>query len=256
MLVPSGDGKLRVRFTAPPAEPACSHVAVKLRKVGASTWLLFDNATKQLVEAGDKAVPADASEVVAEGLSAGSWEAIVAAKNTVGWSVFSPNSSSIAVADLFGSDDDDEVAVVGSQSWAERDRELRKRAIDVEDEEQQETAQGPKRQKPKRPTVLHDDNSSEDEARSAQPEPGGDDDRIVISEEQARRHLVPFLTSADLNTVTAATARVHLETQLGLAEGAIKKHSAQGKWLGELTLTITREVAAKKRLAVEYICMT
>ena len=68
-----------------------------------------------------------------------------------------------------------------------------------------------------------------------------------LSEEQARRHLVPFLASADLNKVTAGVVRKHLEQKLGLEDGAIKKRSEQGKWLGELTLTITKEVAAKKR---------
>ena len=147
LLEAVGEGKLRVRFAAPLAKSPCLQMAVYLRTVGTAAWGTVNSLTKRLdeIEKGRKSVPARAGEVVVEGLSAGPWESKVAAMNVVGWGVDSPVSSHISVATA-----DDDVAIVGSQSWADRDRELRKRAIDV-DAEPQETEEGRKRHRSKMP---------------------------------------------------------------------------------------------------------
>ena len=150
LLEAVGEGKLRVRFAAPLAKSPCLHMAVYLRTVGTVLWGTVNSLTKRLdeIEKGRKSVPAPAgifSQVVVEGLSAGPWESKVAAMNVVGWGVDSPVSSHVSVAT-----DDDDVAIVGSQSWADRDRELRKRAIDI-DAEPQETEEGRKRHRSKMP---------------------------------------------------------------------------------------------------------
>ena len=147
LLEAVGEGKLRVRFAAPLAKSPCLQMAVYLRTVGTAAWGTVNSLTKRLdeIEKGRKSVPARAGEVVVEGLSAGPWESKVAAMNVVGWGADSPVSSHISVATA-----DDDVAIVGSQSWADRDRELRKRAIDV-DAEPQETEEGRKRHRSKMP---------------------------------------------------------------------------------------------------------
>ena len=147
LLEAVGEGKLRVRFAAPLAKSPCLQMAVYLRTVGTAAWGTVNSLTKRLdeIEKGRKSVPARAGEVVVEGLSAGPWESKVAAMNVVGWGVDSLVSSHISVATA-----DDDVAIVGSQSWADRDRELRKRAIDV-DAEPQETDEGRKRHRSKMP---------------------------------------------------------------------------------------------------------
>ena len=66
--------------------------------------------------------------------------------NAVGFSDASPVSSRISV------EDDDDIAIVGSKPWADRDRELRKRTIDIDDSDaQQETEHGRKRHRSKTP---------------------------------------------------------------------------------------------------------
>ena len=147
LLEAVGEGKLRVRFAAPLAKSPCSQMAVYLRVVGTVAWGTVNGLTKRLdeIEKGRKSVPARAGSVVVEGLSAGPWESKVAAMNVVGWGVDSPVSSHVSVAT-----DDDDVAIVGSQSWADRDRELRKGAIDI-DAEPQETEEGRKRHRSKMP---------------------------------------------------------------------------------------------------------
>ena len=85
-----------------------------------------------------------------EGLSAGLFEARVRTMNAVGFSDASPVSARLLV------DDDDEVAIVGSQSWADRDRELRKRAIDIDGGgEEQPTERGGKRHRSRRPAYRN-----------------------------------------------------------------------------------------------------
>ena len=65
LLEVAGNGKLRVRFAAPPAEPACSEMAVYLRTVGAGgVWGAVDSNTKRLVENGKgNCVPLRTGEV-------------------------------------------------------------------------------------------------------------------------------------------------------------------------------------------------
>ena len=49
-LEAAGTGKLRVRFAAPPAEPACSEMAVYLRTIGGGVpWRAVNGATHRLV---------------------------------------------------------------------------------------------------------------------------------------------------------------------------------------------------------------
>ena len=50
LLEAAGTGKLRVRFAAPPAEPACSEMAVYLRTIGGGVpWRAVNGATHRLV---------------------------------------------------------------------------------------------------------------------------------------------------------------------------------------------------------------
>ena len=177
LLQAAGSGKLRVRFAAPVAEPACSETAVYLRTVGAGgrllgAWSAVNGSTKRLLEKGAQGscVPICTGEVVVQGLSAGSWEARLRTMNAVGFSDASPVSSRISV------EDDDDVAIVGSKSWADRDRELRKRAIDIDDSDvQQETEHGRKRHRSKTPARVsimgplrqHNEDGEIDDARHA-----------------------------------------------------------------------------------------
>ena len=151
---------MRVRFAAPPAEPACSFMTVYLRMAGSvGGWGTVNYETRRLIACGaqGKCVPVRGTyfpqhEVVVEGLSAGLWEAKLSATNIVGFGAESPASSRVSVA---AGDDDDDVAIVGSQSWADRDRELRKRAIDIDDGDvRQETEHGRKRHRSKMPSTL------------------------------------------------------------------------------------------------------
>ena len=160
LLQAVGNGKLRVRFAAPVAEPACSETEVYLRSVGAGgrllvEWSAVNGFTKRLLEKGAQrsCIPICAGYVVVQGLSAGSWEARLRTRNAVGFSDVSPVSSRISV------EDDDDVAIVSSKSWADRDRELRKRAIDVDDsdvqqETRQETEHGRKHHRSKTPARV------------------------------------------------------------------------------------------------------
>ena len=78
LLEPAGNGKLRVRFAAPPAETACSEMAVYLRTIGGGVpWRAVNGATNRLVvqEGTGSCVPMRLGEVVVHGLSAGWWEA-------------------------------------------------------------------------------------------------------------------------------------------------------------------------------------
>ena len=179
LLQAAGNGKLRVRFAAPVAEPACSETALYLRTVGAGgrllgVWSAVNGSTKRLLEKGAQGscIPICTGDVVVQGLSAGSWEARFRTMNAVGFSDFSPVSSRISV------EDDDDVAIVSSKSWADRDRELRKRAIDVDDsdvqqETRQETEHGRKRHRSKTPARVsimgplrqHNEDGEIDDAR-------------------------------------------------------------------------------------------
>ena len=157
LLKAAGNGKLRVCFAAPAAEPACSETAVYLRTVGAGgrlvgAWTAVNGSTKRLVDKSGQGncVPIPTGEVVVEGLSAGLFEARVRTMNAVGFSDASPVSARLLV------DDDDEVAIVGSQSWADRDRELRKRAIDIDGGgEEQPTERGGKRHRSRTPAYRN-----------------------------------------------------------------------------------------------------
>ena len=74
LLEAAGTGKLRVRFAAPPAEPACSEMAVYLRTIGGGVpWRAVNGATNRLVvqEGTGNCVPMRLGEVVVLGLSAG-----------------------------------------------------------------------------------------------------------------------------------------------------------------------------------------
>ena len=174
LLEAAGNGKLRVRFAAPAAEPACSETAVYLRTVGAVVWGAVNGETKRLVYDGKgSCVPLCTGEVVVQGLSAGSWEARVRTMNAVGFSDASPVSSRISVE---AADDEGDVAIVGSKSWADRDRELRKRAIDIDDGDvQQETEHGQKRHKSRTPARIsimgplrqHNEDNEIDDGRDA-----------------------------------------------------------------------------------------
>ena len=148
LLEAVGQGQLRVRWAAPPAEPPCTAVTIHLRQGGSSVWQQVDYNTKKLMLSGDVGLSAPPlpGEMVVSGLSAGFWEVAVSAYNTVGWGAMSPSCLS-ACTILENDDDDDGVAVVGSLSWAERDQALRKRAIDLDDAELQDTKQVQKRHK-------------------------------------------------------------------------------------------------------------
>ena len=144
LLEAVGQGQLRVRWAAPAAEPPCTWMAINLRKAGSSAWQQVDYKTKKLGLSDGDFVPSLLGEIVVSGLSAGSWEAILEAYNPVGWGTTSPICPCTT---LVNDDDDDGVAVVGSLSWAERDQALRKRAIDLDDAEPQDTKQVQKRHK-------------------------------------------------------------------------------------------------------------
>ena len=113
-------GSIRVRWTAPPGS---THITVFLSK---------DGATKEMVDAasgklgrGD-AYRASPGTCLVTGLDGGAWyTAYITAMNAMGWSSYSPESKPLELKD-------DELEVTGSRSWAERDAELRKRAIDVD----------------------------------------------------------------------------------------------------------------------------
>ena len=105
LLEAVGEGKLRVRFAAPSAEPACTTITVCLRTVGSKVWSVVCNNTKRLVKEKGHSVPARAGEVVVQDLAAGAWEACVRAHNAVGWGVKSPVSVHVSVT--AGDDDDD-----------------------------------------------------------------------------------------------------------------------------------------------------
>jgi len=67
---------------------------------------------------------------VVTGLEGGaSYEAQICASNDFGWGKSSPFSRPLKLKE-----DSSELEVTGSRTWAERDAELRKRAIDVDDE--------------------------------------------------------------------------------------------------------------------------
>ena len=74
-------------------------------------------------------MPASDHEVIVTSVSPGSYEACVVARNANGFGPASPVSESCTVMSV---DDDEEVCFVGTSSWEERDRELRKRAIDLD----------------------------------------------------------------------------------------------------------------------------
>ena len=97
-----------------------------------ASWQQVDYTTKKLRlrEGEGAAVPPAPGAMVVSGLAAGSWEAAVSAFNTAGWGGMSPSSPCAALGGEEG-DDDDAVAVVGSRSWAERDRALRACAVDL-----------------------------------------------------------------------------------------------------------------------------
>ena len=89
-----------------------------------------------------------------------------------GWGVKSPVSVHVSVT----AGDDDDVAIVGGQSWADRDRELRKRAIDIDDGDvQQETEHGQKRHRSRTPARIsimgplrqHNEDNEIDDGRDA-----------------------------------------------------------------------------------------
>ena len=122
LLEAVGQGQLRVRWAAPPAEPPCTAVTIHLRQGGSSVWQQVDYNTKKLRlsgNVGDSAPPLP-GEMVVSGLSAGFWEAAVSAYNTVGWGATSPSCLSactiVGGSILENDDDDDGVAVVGSLS--------------------------------------------------------------------------------------------------------------------------------------------
>ena len=75
-----------------------------------------------------KAYRASLGECVVKGLEGGaSYDAQICASNDFGWGDCSPFSQPLKLKE-----DPSELEVTGSRSWAERDAELRKRAIDVD----------------------------------------------------------------------------------------------------------------------------
>ena len=115
-------GSLRVRWAAPPGS---DFVTVFLRK---------NDADEEPVDAASgKLGPGDAHDAsdgtcVVTGLEGGaSYEAQICASNDFGWGRDSPFSRPLKLKE-----DPSELEVTGSRTWAERDAELRKRAIDVD----------------------------------------------------------------------------------------------------------------------------
>jgi len=122
-------GSLRVRWAVLPSSTV---VTVKLAKEGGTgTFANVNSATSKLVTGQDngKAYNAKVATCVVKGLEAGaSYIALVCASNAFGWSKPSPHSKPLKLKE-----DPSGVEVTGSRSWAERDAELRKRAIDVDE---------------------------------------------------------------------------------------------------------------------------
>ena len=120
-----GTGSLRVRWAAPPGS---EFVTVFVKKDGGlHPHPVVDAATGKLGRGGvARAHRASTGECVVTGLEAGvSYTSVIKARNDFGWSHSSPESKPLTLKE-------DELEVTGSRSWAERDAELRKRAIDVD----------------------------------------------------------------------------------------------------------------------------
>ena len=119
-------GSLRVRWAAPPGS---DFVTVYLSKNGAEAEAV-DAATARTVKPGrpGRAHRASLGECVVTGLEGGAqYHALINAKNAFGWGNDSPFGKPLKLKE-----DPSELEVTGSRSWAERDAELRKRAIDVD----------------------------------------------------------------------------------------------------------------------------
>ena len=114
-------GSLRVRWAV---LPGCTHISLYLSKNGAKE---LEVAATGKVEKGD-AHDASLGSCVVTGLEGGaSYTALMCAENDFGCSHDSPYSKPLKLKE-----DPSELEVTGSRSWAERDAELRKRAIDVD----------------------------------------------------------------------------------------------------------------------------
>ena len=116
-------GSLRVRWSAPPGS---DFVTVYLSKNDADEEPV-NAATGKLGEG--QAYDASDGSCVVTGLEGGaSYDAQISARNDFGWGKDSPFSRPLKLKE-----DPSELEVTGSRTWAERDAELRKRAIDVEE---------------------------------------------------------------------------------------------------------------------------
>ena len=115
-------GSLRVRWAAPPGS---DFVTVFLRKNDADEEPV--DAASGKLGSGDAHDASDGTCVVT-GLDGGaSYDAQICASNDFGWGRCSPFSRPLKLKE-----DSSELEVTGSRTWAERDAELRKRAIDVD----------------------------------------------------------------------------------------------------------------------------
>ena len=131
--IPGSEDRLRVLFAAP---PTATHVTLFLRIVG-QDWKMVNSATGKRVEtpSGATAHPATDKSCVVTGLEAGTaYECQLTAKNAFGWSSTSACSAPLTL-------EGEAVEFAGSRSWAEKDEELRKRAIDVENEPEEQGTQ-------------------------------------------------------------------------------------------------------------------
>ena len=119
----------RVHFTLPPVRPGapphtCVVVSIGMLRDGSSEWKPVDSKTSTLSEGRAHAV--SSTSALVKGLVAGAtYRANIIVKNAHGPG---PSSNTSEGATL----PDEELHVAGERTWAERDAELRKRAIDLE----------------------------------------------------------------------------------------------------------------------------
>ena len=121
------ESSMRIHFAA---LHGCDHIVVWMRRVGETEWKAVDRKDGSLVTPSGSACFKPKDDAVVKGLLPNvSYEARVSANNAFGWSVMSAVSAPLELKDP------DAVVVVGSSSWEERDQALRKRAIDVDDDD-------------------------------------------------------------------------------------------------------------------------
>ena len=126
-LEPVSEDSIRVRYAAP---PGCASVLVRVREPG-SPWKVFDCKTSTLRSLPAKSIgtcEANAGQCTIPGLlTQRTYEVMLKAKNSIGWGDYSPTAKLTL-------SEPDTVEEVGCCSWSERDAELRKQAVDVDDD--------------------------------------------------------------------------------------------------------------------------